>query len=63
MYLTKDTKSKSTRISKVSKTLNMPLTFFAQLEEIRNKLGRSDFEDTLIIIVNDKYRELGFGLP
>lgn len=63
MFLTTNPKSKTNRVSKVSKTLNMPLTFFAQLEQIRSKLGRADFEDTLILIVNERYEKEGFGLP
>jgi len=61
-YVTRKTNKATTKASTTSKTLSLPITTWAQLEQIRTHHGWLDFETTIIKIAAEKYQADGFGL-
>jgi len=62
-YLTKPPNKQTTKESTTSKTLSLPITTWAQLEQIRTAHRLKDFEHTIMRIASEEYTKLGFGLP
>jgi len=47
----------------VSKTISLPISYFAMMEEIKNKQGIETFEDCIKFCTSRVYTQLGLGLP
>jgi len=62
-YLSKKTQQSTNKSSKTSKTLSMPIGFWAAVEQIRNKRNQKDFETTIDYCIMQIYENEGFGLP
>ncbi len=61
IFVTKKPQQSTTKESKTSKTLSLPISTWAQMEQIRSKKGYKDFEETIIKIFSEQYVSLGFG--
>jgi len=47
----------------VSKTISLPISYYAMMEEIKNKIGLDSFEDCIKHCTSKVYTQLGLGLP
>jgi len=47
----------------VSKTISLPLSYYAMMEEIKQKKGIESFEKCIEFCVSEQYTKLGLGIP
>jgi len=47
----------------VSKTISLPISYYAMMEEIKNKVGIENFEECIKYCTSKVYTQLGLGLP
>jgi len=47
----------------VSKTISLPVTFFAMAQQIMDKKGMESFEECIGFCVSRIYTQEGFGIP
>lgn len=52
---------KTRRRSTTSKTLSMPISFWAQCEEICQKVGFANYEECLAKTISERYVKEGLG--
>jgi len=56
-------KERMSRRSTVNKTLSLPITTFAMMEEICQKEGYQNYEECIVKVFSKHYQALGLGLP
>jgi len=47
----------------VSKTISLPISYYAMMEEIKQKKGIESFEKCIEFCVSEQYTKLGLGIP
>jgi len=46
----------------VSKTISLPISYYAMMQEIKNKKGIESFEKCIEFCVSEQYTKLGLGV-
>jgi len=52
-----------TKKDAVSKTISLPISYYAMMEEIKQKKGIESFEECIKYCTSEIYTKLGLGLP
>jgi len=59
----KQRQKESSKISTTSKTLSLPISTWAAIEQVRQAINQPTFETAVTAVFEEKYQALGFGLP
>jgi len=54
---------KDPRREKVNKTISLPISYYAMMEEIKQKIGIESYEKCIEHCVSKEYEKLGLGIP